>query len=222
MRKIKGLGITDFLIKKTIFANRTTIQVVIMENVHTDIVLLNRLRRGDSKAFDLLFRKYYPLLCAYGRRFVCIENAEEIAQDTLLWLWEHREEEIVRTSLIKYLLKVVYRKAINRIGQEQVKLDADTRFYRDIIENVLEESDLDGIEELSRRLNEAIHHLPDSYREAFVMHRFRDMTYKEIAERLDVSFKTVDYRIQQALKLLAQDLKDYLPLLLVLMNRYTL
>lgn len=119
IRKIKGVGITDFLIKKTIFANRTDIQVVIMENVHTDIILLNRLRKGDSKAFDALFRKYYPLLCAYGRRFVCVESAEEIAQDTLLWLWEHREEEVIRTSLVKYLLKMVYRKALNRIEQDR-------------------------------------------------------------------------------------------------------
>ena len=59
--------------------------------------------------------------------------------------------------------------------------------------------------------------LPESYRQAFVMHRFRDMSYKEIAETLEVSPKTVDYRIQQALKQLRIDLKDYLPLLLPLL-----
>ena len=187
-----------------------------MEVMHADILLLNRLQKGDAKAFDALFRKYYPLLCAYGCRFVCVENAEEIAQDAMLWLWEHREEEIIRTSLVKYLLKVVYRKALNRIEQDQVKLNADTRFYQDVIEDVLEETDLCEINNLSRKLNEAITRLPDTYREAFIMHRFRDMTYKEIAERLDVSVKTVDYRIQQALKLLALELKDYLPLLLFL------
>lgn len=184
--------------------------------MHADILLLNKLQKGDAKAFDALFRKYYPLLCAYGCRFVCVENAEEIAQDAMLWLWEHREEEIIRTSLVKYLLKVVYRKALNRIEQEQVKLNADTRFYQDVIGNVLEETDLCEINSLSRKLNEAISHLPDTYREAFVMHRFKDMTYKEIAERLDVSVKTVDYRIQQALKQLAIELKDYLPLMLFL------
>ena len=187
-----------------------------MEVMHADILLLNRLQKGDAKAFDALFRKYYPLLCAYGCRFVCVENAEEIAQDAMLWLWEHREEEIIRTSLVKYLLKVVYRKALNRIEQDQVKLNADTRFYQDVIKDVLEETDLCEINNLSRKLNEAITRLPDTYREAFVMHRFKDMTYKEIAERLDVSVKTVDYRIQQALKLLALELKDYLPLLLFL------
>ena len=187
-----------------------------METVHTDILLLNKLQKGDAKAFDALFRKYYPLLCAYGCRFVCVESAEEIAQDAMLWLWEHREEEIIRTSLVKYLLKVVYRKALNRLEQEQVKLNADTRFYQDVVENVLEETDLCEVNNLSRKLNEAIACLPDTYREAFVMHRFKDMTYKEIAARLDVSVKTVDYRIQQALKLLALELKDYLPLLLFL------
>lgn len=187
-----------------------------METVHADILLLNKLQKGDAKAFDALFRKYYPLLCAYGRRFVCVENAEEIAQDAMLWLWEHREEEIIRTSLVKYLLKVVYRKALNRLEQEQVKLNADTRFYQDVVENVLEETDLCEVNNLSRKLNEAIACLPDTYREAFVMHRFKDMTYKEIAARLDVSVKTVDYRIQQALKLLALELKDYLPLLFFL------
>lgn len=187
-----------------------------METVHADILLLNKLQKGDAKAFDALFRKYYPLLCAYGRRFVCVESAEEIAQDAMLWLWEHREEEIIRTSLVKYLLKVVYRRALNRLEQEQVKLNADTRFYQDVVENVLEETDLCEVNNLSRKLNEAIACLPDTYREAFVMHRFKDMTYKEIAARLDVSVKTVDYRIQQALKLLALELKDYLPLLFFL------
>lgn len=177
---------------------------------------MTRLRKGDTKAFDALFRRYYPLLCAYGKRFVCIESAEEIAQDVLLWLWEHREEEIIQTSLVKYLLKTVQRKALNRIEQEQVKLNADTRFYEEIVQNVLEESDLCAVHELSRKLNEAIHRLPDSYRQAFVMHRFKNMTYKEIAEELGVSSKTVDYRIQQALKLLTVELKDYLPLLLLI------
>lgn len=188
-----------------------------METNRPDIFLLNRLKKGDTKAFDTLFRKYYPLLCAYGRRFIGVENAEEIAQDTLLWLWEHREEEIIQRSLVKYLLKMVYRRALNRIEQEQVKLNADTHFYQDIIEDVLEESDLCSINDLSRRLNEAIHNLPDTYREAFVMHRFRDMTYKEIAERLDTTVKSVDYRIQQAVKLLSVELKDYLPLLMFLL-----
>ena len=45
--------------------------------------LLSAVRHGDQKAFDTLFRKYYPMLCAYGHRFVDLEDAEEIVEDTL-------------------------------------------------------------------------------------------------------------------------------------------
>ena len=51
---------------------------MLVRHFHTDTLLLDRLREGDTKAFDALFRQYYPLLCAYGCRFVCLENAEEI------------------------------------------------------------------------------------------------------------------------------------------------
>ena len=189
-----------------------------MKNQYTDRMLLDRLRSGDTRAFDALFRRYYPLLCAYGNRFVSLESAEEIAQDVMLWLWEHHEDEVVRFSLVKYMLKAVYQRALNRIEQEQVKLHADTRFYQDLVEDTLEEADLCAVNELSERLHEAIRQLPDSYREAFLMHRFKDMTYKEIADELGVSVQTVNYRIGQALKLLSVELKDYLPLLLFLLS----
>ena len=73
--------------------------------------------------------------------------------------------------------------------------------------------DYGRFEELDRKIKEAMVALPDSYREAFVMHRFKELSYKEIAEVLDVSPQTVAYRIQQALKLLRVSLKDYLPML---------
>ena len=56
-----------------------------------DILLLSQLQQGDKKAFNTLFRRYYPILCAYAHRFVDLEDAEEIVQDVMLWLWENRE-----------------------------------------------------------------------------------------------------------------------------------
>ena len=63
---------------------------------------------------------------------------------------------------------------------------------------MLQDTDYYQIEELAKRIEDAVAALRESYREAFVMHRFRDMSYKEIAETLGVSPKTIDYRIQQA------------------------
>ena len=80
------------------------------------------------------------------------------------------------------------------------------------------EVDYGRFEELDRKIKEAMAALPDSYREAFVMHRFKELSYKEIAEVLDVSPQTVAYRIQQALKLLRVSLKEYLPMLVWLVG----
>ena len=178
--------------------------------------LLSAVQRGDQKAFDTLFRRYYPMLCAYGHRFVELEDAEEIVEDSLLWIWENRETLVIESSLNSYLFKMVYRRALNKLAHIDATQRADTRFYEEMQE-MLQDTDYYQIEELAKRIEDAVAALPESYREAFVMHRFRYMSYKEIAETLGVSPKTIDYRIQQALKQLRVDLKDYLPLLLPLL-----
>ena len=178
--------------------------------------LLSAVQRGDQKAFDTLFRRYYPMLCAYGHRFLDLEDAEEIVEDSLLWIWENRETLVIESSLNSYLFKMVYRRALNKLAHIDATQRADTRFYEEMQE-MLQDTDYYQIEELAKRIEDAVAALPESYREAFVMHRFRDMSYKEIAETLGVSPKTIDYRIQQALKQLRVDLKDYLPLLLPLL-----
>ena len=178
--------------------------------------LLSAVQRGDQKAFDTLFRRYYPMLCAYGHRFVELEDAEEIVEDSLLLIWENRETLVIESSLNSYLFKMVYRRALNKLAHIDATQRADTRFYEEMQE-MLQDTDYYQIEELAKRIEDAVAALPESYREAFVMHRFRDMSYKEIAETLGVSPKTIDYRIQQALKQLRVDLKDYLPLLLPLL-----
>ena len=178
--------------------------------------LLSAVQRGDQKAFDTLFRRYYPMLCAYGHRFVELEDAEEIVEDSLLWIWENRETLVIESSLNSYLFKMVYRRALNKLAHIDATQRADSRFYEEMKE-MLQDTDYYQIEELAKRIEDAVAALPESYREAFVMHRFRDMSYKEIAETLGVSPKTIDYRIQQALKQLRVDLKDYLPLLLPLL-----
>lgn len=69
------------------------------------------------------------------------------------------------------------------------------------------------VKELESRIQAAVAQLPDTYRQAFEMNRYEKKTYNEIAVLLDISPKTVDYRIQQALKILRTTLKDYLPLI---------
>lgn len=136
--------------------------------------LLSAVQRGDQKAFDTLFRRYYPMLCAYGHRFVELEDAEEIVEDSLLWIWENRETLVIESSLNSYLFKMVYRRALNKLAHIDATQRADTRFYEEMQE-MLQDTDYYQIEELAKRIEDAVAALPESYRVAFVMHRFREL-----------------------------------------------
>lgn len=72
------------------------------------------------------------------------------------------------------------------------------------------------MEELMVKIEKAVMRLSESYRITFEMSRYQDKTYKEIAKELNVSIKLVEYRIQQALRLLRVELKDYLPLITIM------
>ena len=91
--------------------------------------LLSAIQRGDQKAFDALFRRYYPALCAYGHRFVDLEDAEEIVQEIMLWIWEKHSELIIESSLSQYLFKMTYHRALNLIAKKEIINRAEAVFY---------------------------------------------------------------------------------------------
>ncbi|WP_321436057.1 RNA polymerase sigma-70 factor [uncultured Bacteroides sp.] len=187
-------------------------------SIQQDKILLFALCKSDSKAFDTLFRKYYRPLCVYAYRFVDLTDAEEIVQDILLWLWENRENFSIQSSLSSYLFRAVYYRCLSCIEQKDIKHRIETLYWGKQSQELPSDMDALQVNELILRIRQAIEKLPESYRKAFVLHRFKDRSYKEIALQLNVSPKTVDYRIQQALKLLREDLKDYFPLLFLLSN----
>ena len=106
-----------------------------------DTSLLSAIQKGDRSAFDVLFQKYYSVLCTYCYRFVRLEDAEEIVQDVMLWLWENRERPIVEYSLKQYLFKAVYHRCMTRIAQNEVKQRADTAYYERMF-TMLQEVDI--------------------------------------------------------------------------------
>ena len=182
-----------------------------------DFELYSQMKKGDREAFNTLFLKYYPVLCAFGKYYVSMEDAEEIVQDIMVWLWENRSFQVIEVSLRSYLFKSVKNKCLALIDKNYTKKRFCEHVLATEMQGTFEDPDFYIVEELSRKIEEALQRLPDSYREAFELNRFQHMTYGEIATCLEVSSKTVDYRIQQALKLLRVELKDYLPILLAIL-----
>lgn len=187
-------------------------------NRHSDDErLFESFQRGDKKAFNTFFLRYYPILCAYATQFVGMNDAEEIIQDMMVGIWERRKEMVVDSSLNGYLFRAVRNKCFNHI--EKIRIHEQVHFIiAGSMQLQFEDPDFYIVEELTQKIEEALGRLPEKYRQAFVMNRIEGKTYNEIASELGISSKTVDYRIQQALKSLRIELRDYLPLMLFLMG----
>lgn len=178
--------------------------------------LLTRLLEGERQAFDEIFTRYYTSLCAYANLYVRqTEVAENIVQDLMLWLWENRLELQIRGALSHYLFTSTKNRCLTYLSREALRSNRLSDLRVDVADT-FGVPDFYQLEELRQNIRRAVEELPEPYREAFEMNRFENRTYKEIAEELGISAKTVDYRIQQSLKILRVKLKDYLPLILFL------
>ena len=185
-----------------------------------DNQLFQAVKEGDKKAFDTLFLRYYPMLCAYAKQFVDLEDGKEIVQDVMVWFWENKEMQTFDTSLKNYLFKSVRNRCLTLTNRNEIKQRIQKKLQVHM-EQLYEDPDFYIVEELAGKIETAIMRLPESYREAFELNRFQNMTYNEIAFKLGVSPNTIDYKIQQALKILRHELKEYLPLLASLFTPIT-
>ncbi len=181
-------------------------------NTPDDSQLWSTLRKGNEKAFDTLFMRYYPALCVYARQFVDDEDAREIVQNLMVWLWENREMLVIESTLRSYLFSAVRNSCLTELHKREIRRKAHHNIHQNL-QYLFDDPDFYIVNELTERIEDAVAALPESYREAFVKNRFEQKTYNEIAQELGVSAKTIDYRISQALKKLRIALKDYLPMI---------
>lgn len=175
-----------------------------------DSLLFSKIISGDKNAYEQFFLTYYNTLSAYANQYVDYDDAEEIVQDVMVMLWEKRTMIDPYCSPMGYLFRSVKNLCLKKIMRDQTH----SSLSETITENInMDDPDFYIAEELTRKIEETLARMPESYREAFEMNRFQKMTYNEISEHLNISPKTVDYRIQKALKILRIQLKDYLPIL---------
>jgi RNA polymerase sigma-70 factor (ECF subfamily) len=179
------------------------------------------LRNGDVTVFEMFFRAHYQPLCNYAFTFVQDrDEAEEIVQSTFLAVWEKREAIEIRTSLKSYLYAMVRNSCLNAIKHEKIKqkhageeLAIGDRSHESVAHGVLSD-------ELEERIHMSMEKLPEQCRLIFKLSRFEELKYAEIAEQLNISIKTVENQIGKALKIMREELKEYLPIILVLLNRF--
>ena len=180
--------------------------------------VVDLLRRGDEACFDALFRRYYKPLCAYASRFVAVDRAEELVQDTLMWVWESRDKLLPEMPLKSLLFTIVKNKSLNSVARDTIR----SKIIRQLAEQYeaqFDDPDFYLENELADRLAAALRKMPPEFQDTFRMHRLEGMTHKEIASALGVSPQTVNYRIGQTVRTLREELKEYWPLLVLLLGQ---
>lgn len=175
-----------------------------------EIFLLSELKRGNKEAFNLLFNTFYADLVLFGGNFIREKAVvEDTVQNVFLKLWDERKTLAIETSLKSYLLKAVRNSCIDELRHQKIIRNYHLSAGHD---SPLEEYDTENYilySDLHARLREALGKLPEKARECFELNRFEGLKYTEIAERLDVSQRTVEVRIGKALELLRVYLKDF-------------
>lgn len=174
------------------------------------------LRQGNHKAFEILFRKYYVLLCYEARSYIVEKHIiEEIVGDVFRWLWENRETVVITTSVRAYLIRAVHNASLSYLRRNQleyIELDDKEMTEKSTLLS-LDESPLDYVlsKELIERVDKAVKELPPQYKKVFELSRYKNLTYAEISEEMGVSVNAVKLYQKKALARLRLVLKEYLP-----------
>jgi RNA polymerase sigma-70 factor (ECF subfamily) len=172
----------------------------------------------DEAAYELLFRSNFKGLCFFAQKYVKdFETAKEIVQDAFVVLWEKRVGIDTDRSVKSYLTTTIYNKCHNYLRDNK-------KFNTEILslENLIQ---LDGYEqadrlvevELAAEIRKAINELPEKCRQIFVLSRDENLKYKEIADQMEISIKTVETQMSKALQHLRVRLAEYLSSLIVLL-----
>ena len=178
--------------------------------------MVDNLRKGEHKAFEMLFKEWYVPMCQYA---VSILHDEEEAQDVVqkffCKLWDKHSEINIRTSLKSYLYRSIHNECLNIIKKRKIK--ADYIEYASLAETNQDKPDKQMIiNELEGNIQRAIEKLPPRCREIFLLSRMNNMPYLAIAKSLEIAVGTVETQMVKALRLLRNELKDYLHVLLLL------
>lgn len=180
----------------------------------SDMELIGKIGEDSEPAFEKLFRKYYTSLVLFALKFTGNrEDAEEITQQLFVNVWDKRKDIVFKTSVKAYLFSSIRNNCLDYLKHKKIKQNYAEKIIREYQKENFPRFDLYTSKETINRINNAIESLPDQRKRVFKMNRFEGYKYKEIANKLDITEKTVENHIGTALKQLRELLGDLIPVL---------
>ncbi|HKK44426.1 MAG TPA: RNA polymerase sigma-70 factor [Balneolaceae bacterium] len=174
-----------------------------------DIRLVDRIRKGDALAFEELFFKYYSRLCGFAVKLVKSPDiAKDCVQEVFLKIWRNRKDWSVYYSLSVYLYQAVRNQALNQLEKSKTHREYSERYYEEDFHNPVSEGRNLSNEEMALigEIWKIVEQMPQRRKMVFELHRKHGLSYKEIAQIMDITRKTVENHMGKAL----QDVRDQL------------
>jgi RNA polymerase sigma-70 factor (ECF subfamily) len=183
----------------------------------TDPNIVKNIQAGNIKSFEEVFINYCPYLEKFAEGYVVnSEEASDIVQSVFLTFWECKEKLKADTNLNNYLITLTKNQCLNYLKHLKAKqnyLQSLTPGINALLLNTYALEQLNEnkliLDELASTIEKAIDSLPVQCHEIFIMSRFENMKYHEIADKLGISIKTVEKKMSISLEILRVKLKDY-------------
>lgn len=174
--------------------------------LYSDHKLLALLKRSDESALNILFENYFQALCGFSFQITKDSSvSEEVVSDVFIEIWKRREYLVINTSFKSYLFKSVRNLSLN-VLKKQIR---DTNLFKDLAnESYTKTIEAEFIEkENQEEILQFYDCINEPAKTIFLMNREQCFTYKQIAEILQISLKTVESHMGKALKQLREQLK---------------
>jgi RNA polymerase sigma-70 factor (ECF subfamily) len=175
-----------------------------MQPIFNEQEILERLRNDDDQALDAIFHQYYDMLLNTAWRIVREEEAaKDLAQDVLAEIWIRRHKLNIQSTLGGYLRRATTNRSLDYLEKHKRMVFTGDEDARENQSTQYDTPEYTGDTlQLEQKLQLAIDNLPDKCRLVFVMNRFEAMSYRSIADQLQISVKTVEAQVSKALRIL--------------------
>lgn len=172
--------------------------------------LVERIRRGDEYAFEILFNQYYSRLCVFANTYLnSLDLSRDVVQDVFIKIWDNRENFYINQSLKAYLYQSVRNQSLNSIqkSKREQKLEKRLQKHQEVQGSAKDpEMSVLTTEELTEKVWKLVDNLPERRRAIFVLYRKHGLSYKEIAEVMGIARKTVENQMGKSLQFLREKL----------------
>jgi len=187
-----------------------------------DIELLQLLNSGDENAIKQIFDKYYESLCLYAESIIKDhQKSEEIVEDIFIYLWINIKNNPINSSVKNYLYRSTHNnclKYLNKLKSEKKHFELSDYSLSDpeILHPITPSYPISNliVKELEDKAEKILNNLPKQCKEIYSLNRFENLSYSDIANKLNITVGTVKTQMSRAFQKFRKELKEFIPFIL--------